>query len=330
MTPEIEEIVKKKYPYPISSAYMEVLGSENISSKIDRILELSEIISRFLAFVSLAEMIKNINNSNIAPPKSMISDFKLKMKRPSFGNWIEFAREGFKWSLNNKVTITIKEFTGLFFDNRGNETKFLECFNKILQLRNGLRHGKVAPSSKGEFETIERVLTGFLKIILENLLFLENVTFGLIKTIEIEKKPRKEAVFFHRGKNLKGESFKINLEEKFNDYQETGCVILKYDDRGNYLNLFPFYIHEDTNVKAEDIFFYNGSSDERKFEYVGCRNGGSLTIDNKISKQESESDIFSDFDLLMGKKVPVKENNKYSSEIEEEFNLIFEIFSGKV
>jgi len=101
------------------------------------------------------------------------------------------------------------------------------------------------------------------------------------------------------------------------DYKETDAVIIRYE-KIRYLNLYPFYIYDESSGDAADVFFYNGL-DKKRLEYIGIDPGGKFHVEDG-EKPLVISDVDEEFDLLLaGRREPNAGNLKYSPGLHKEF-----------
>ncbi|MDM8537607.1 hypothetical protein QUF70_12690, partial [Desulfobacterales bacterium HSG17] len=235
-------------------------------------------------------------------------------------------REGFTYLKNKEVDIVIPELKDLFFEGK-KETEFKNAMDKLIKLRNAIAHRKVVLDTDDKQRSAVNVSLNYLHTALNRLDFLKDVSFGYIKSIEVNKKKRQDPVFHHKGKTLKGDSIGkgINLSSVLENYRDTDTVIVRYDER-HYLNLYPFYIYDESSGDAADVFFYNGM-DKKRLEYIGIDPGGKFHVEDK--EPEESHDIDEEFDLLMSGRGRKQEagNVKYSGELHDEFKHITGLLS---
>lgn len=341
----INDIISR-YPYPIAILYRIVAGldlKEEPGKGVEYILQTAESTARMLGMMAITELAFLKESDSIEIPNTIRSDFKKYLKRPGFGIWLGFAREGFKFLDREGVDIVVPELKSLFYKG-GEETEFKTAMDKLVKLRNAIAHRKVVLDSRDKQQSAANISLNYLHTTLARLEFLKDVSFGYIKSIEVNKKPRRNPEFHHKGKNLKGDSIGkgINLSSVSSDFKENDTVIIRYDaDR--YLNLFPLYIYDESSGDATDVFFYNGM-DRNRLEYIGIDPGGKFFVENK--KSDDGLDVDEEFDLLMagsgrkksadaldmeqgfdmlisgsGRKMD-KENVKFSTELHQEFDYI--------
>lgn len=318
-----DEIIRQ-YPYPIAILYRIAAGlnlKEDPDKKLEYILQTAESAARLVGIIALAELIVLKEKENIEIPNSIKSDFKKNIRRPGFGIWMNFAREGLSFLQNIGAEIVIPELKDLFYENR-KESEFKIALDKLIKLRNAIAHHKVVLDTKDKQESAALISLNYLHTALYRLEFLKQLSFGYIKSIEVNKKPRQDPEFLHKGKTLKGDSIGkgINLSSILHSFKETDAVIIRYDAE-TYLNLYPFYIYDESSGDAADVFFYNGM-DRNRLEYIGIDPGGKFFVEN--GEQEESLDVDEEFDLLMAGRARStdRENVKFSVELHQEFDHI--------
>jgi hypothetical protein len=319
----INDIISQ-YPYPIAILYRIVAGldlKEEPGKGVEYILQTAESTARLMGMMAVAELALLKEKNGVEMPNSVKTDFKKHLKRPSFGIWLGIAREGFAFLDDSGAEPVMPELKTLFYEDK-KETDFKTAMDKLVKLRNAIAHRKVVLDSQDKQQSAANISLNYLHTALMRLEFLKDVSFGYIKSIEVNKKPRRNPEFLHKGKNLKGDSIGkgINLSSVFSDFKETDTVIIRYD-ADSYLNLYPLYIYDESSGDAADVFFYNGM-DRNRLEYIGIDPGGKFFVENK--EPEDGLDVDEEFDLLMagsGRKID-KENVRFSTELHEEFDYI--------
>ena len=321
-----DEIIRQ-YPYPIAILYRIASGlnlKEDPDKKLEYILQTAESAARLVGIIALAELIALKEKKNMEIHNSIKTDFKKNIRRPGFGIWMNFAREGLVFLQDTGAGIVIPELSDLFYENR-KESEFKIALDKLIKLRNAIAHHKVVLDTKDKQESAAAISLNYLHTALHRLEFLRQVSFGYIKSIEVNKKPRQNPEFLHKGKTLKGDSIGkgINLSSTLHSFKETDTVIIRYDAE-NYLNLYPFYIYEESAGDAADVFYYNGTEGKR-LEYIGIDPGGKFFVENR--QQEDRLDVDEEFDLLMSGKARAadRENVKFSPELHQEFEHIADL-----
>jgi len=323
----ITEIISD-YPYPIAILYRIIAGMdlhEEPRKGLEYILQTGEAMARFLGMIALAELLLFKEQNDIDIPPSIKAEFKKKFRRPSFGIWLGFARDGLACLNKLGAEMVIPDLKELFYEGR-KETEFKLALDKLIKLRNAIAHQKVVLDTTDKQRSAAQISLNYLHVALDRLQFFIRVNFGYIKAIEVNKKRRLVAAFHHKGKTLKGDSIAkgINLSSVQSDFKETDAVILQYDAT-RYLNLYPFYIYDEDSGDAADVFFYNGY-DKKRLEYIGIDPGGKFCVEDQ--EPEMDRDLDEEFELLLsgsGGKQDLS-NVRYSRELHSEFAYIETLF----
>lgn len=108
MTEEEFERVVDTYPYPIAGLFSRLGTVECLDPYFDRrlncILDVAEAISRFLSALVLCQCRDHAERHPGDPPPAGVStDFRLHLKRPSWGHWLQLTREGLKWLMKQEA-----------------------------------------------------------------------------------------------------------------------------------------------------------------------------------------------------------------------------------
>lgn len=280
------ETILKKFPYvlafPLKIAFA-VDEREEPWKKVDAILYSAEAIARFLGVVSVCELerLRDTGKVEAHEKPGSVVNVAQKLDRPSFGGWIEIARETLKFLRKFENDVVVPEVLS-FFDDR----KAKNALDELCTMRNTFGHAvDRSKLPKDTFRQIARIAFSFLETILERLVCLENLSFSYVSTIELQKGKRQDPSFAYKGKRLDGMDFvreaTVKLEDQqYPHFKETNAVMIRFQELDRYLNLFPFYIYDEIRGKSIDIFYYNGKRNDNRMEYVACGYGGTLEIRN--------------------------------------------------
>ena len=284
------------FPYPVASMFKILMTDECLDPgplRLQYILKNAEAIARFLGIVSLMECRKLLEIQPDAKlSRALEAEFSPKLKRPSFGTWVHFAREGLRWLESQQQTPVIAGLQYFFYDEGSKETVAKKAMDHLVEVRNGLSHEKIRAFRRSDFADLCQDTYECLLSVLGNLAYFEDVSLGYVSSIEVSKKRNRDPYFLHRVKNLTGHSDDFEgSRPQFELYRESETVIMRYEDNENYLNLDPFLVYDAEVGKAPDLFFFSGYSSPRKVLYVGCKHGGNFSSDQCTRNEEIEEEI---------------------------------------
>lgn len=321
----------ESYPYPVASsvasafAITESTGYEAPYLKFDALISCFENIMRFIGIITVQELLRFLespdNKNN--PITQNIKNWFLKdpkILRPSFGFWFGISKDIFHFFKKTQWKPVIPEMMDLFnksfiVDIKDDENwadaeewTVLDAFNWSTNFRNDVtgQHlwdkNKVSPKQMTFFCNIASTL---IKEILKSMDFLSMMTFAFIHEIKLKKLRRKKPIFTYVGKDLKGSSFypqRQDTLESMSYYKETECILAKYENEQEYLNLFPFYIYQFEDIKCADIFYF-AKAERHNYLFMGVGMGGAL----KIHKDPVKNKLTSIKQLRAGFSVRVEE-----------------------
>lgn len=326
---DIEKILKR-FPYALAFPLKIVFAideKEEPWKKLDSVLYSAETIARFLGATAICETMRLFDNNIISDKPELFHNFTQKIEKISFGSWIEISRELFKFLKKYNEHIVLKDIITIY-DNKIVKT----AIDELNTMRNSFGHSiDRAKLPKETFYQISKIAYNFLTDIVSNLEILQNLSFSYISSIELHKGKRETPLFIYKGKRLDGMDFVkeavVKLaDEKFSYFKETNSVIIRYQEKDKYLNLFPFYIYDEINGKSADIFYYNGRKNNR-YDYIACGYGGMIEI-RKIAETPKKSSAVDWRDLVKGENVVSEQTNDIFSIIEDEFSYINSKFNN--
>ena len=300
----MDEVFKQaieSYPYPIAykiklSVAIDIRVEPR--KKLDQILDTAEEIAKFIGAAAVLELINYCkDNRDYSLPGSIKNNFKNKIIKPSFGNWIQLGRDGFKFLSEQDKKVAIENLQGVYYKSNGRASEFQEAVNELNQMRNNFGHevDKVKLTKK-KYAGIARIALNLLKQMVAEINFLANVSFGYIETIELKKSKRDAPKYLYKGKELKGREFikettGLLSDQVYYHYKETNAVVIKFEAEKNYLNLFPFYIYDEDHGDASDIFIYSSANNAKmnEIKYLGCAYGGTLKLEKNKRQPKQNS-----------------------------------------
>lgn len=154
----------KHYPYPIAILYRIIAGldlNEEPAKGLDYILKTAEAVARLLGTITLAELVLLKENRDVEISAGIKSEFKKKIRRPGFGHWIGFARDGLACLKANDADIVISELKEMFEEN-GKETQFKTALDKLNKLRNAIAHQKVVLDTTDKQRSAVKIALNYL------------------------------------------------------------------------------------------------------------------------------------------------------------------------
>ena len=296
----MEEAFNRKvvdyFPYPIASVYKTLRTDECMDPgalRLQYILKTAERIARFVGVVTLAECRRMLEaDSDLSLPKSLGGGFEKQFRRPAFGTWIHFGREGLRWLKEQGSELVVPALSTLFYDDDGKETQAKECLDQLVETRNGLSHDKIQAFRIQDFTRLCETTYALLTSLLEELRFLQEASLGYVTAVEVTKKRNAHPLFLHRIMDLVGPSTEFEgSRPRFSSYRDTNVVILQYEDNLQNLNLDPLIVFEAEAGDAPDIFFFNGYDSPRKVHYTGCKHGGLFASSDCLRAEDIETEI---------------------------------------
>ena len=275
---EIEEVVST-YPYPIAGIFCRIATTECMKS-VDRrlgcILDTAEAVTRFVSAIVLCLCRDHVETQGGALPRSFSTNFYRNFRRPSWGHWLHFTREGLKWLLETDSEAPLAQKLGEFFFTRiPKESSAAQALGRLLSVRNDLAHGREPAHYAAQVKAICEETYPDLVAVIKTLEFIASYNLTFVDQIEVLKRRRKAPDFRHTLVRFKAGSGDFRgCERLYATALESQAVILRQGDSGPYLDLDPLLIYEHSSGSAPDLFFYNGMKKPSQIEYVACKVGG--------------------------------------------------------
>jgi hypothetical protein len=307
----IREILAS-FPYPIVAFFSKLRTDECIDPgplRLKYILSTGESVTRFLGAVIVCECREYLEHRMEPAPSALSSDFPQRFKRPAWGNWMHFSREGLRWLMNRNVSLTVPEISGFCFSESGGETVAVQALGKMLSIRNGLNHEKIQAFRPADYRDLCEETFSLLETVLDALAFLLDYELVFINHIEVQKHRRTPPMFLHRLSVLMGNSDAFPGERKqLNEYMDTHSIFLLNTEERRHLNLVPLLVYESAAGKAPDIFFFNGFDKSEAVEYSACNHGGSFVSSDSDQSEEIRSEVENIISLISSERKEVASN----------------------
>jgi hypothetical protein len=253
-----------------------------------------------LSLISLVDLLENVTKSAVSVPDSFKRDFPYLFSVTSFGKWISLAKGCIKLFHDSDVEMFIKELTGYFFEKNGSESKILNSFNILTNIRNVLAEPESVVTSKIIDEYCIESETHLLTI-LTGLEFLMNYSFLYVDHISVKYPKWNNPSFFHTFSEVTGNSSEFNAYSKnLTEIVNTPAIIIaKGSEEKDYLNLDPLLIYSNEGeTKIADIFMFIGWDKNKTAKYKPVWNGGSFDLTGTTIEFETINALLKFFEFF--------------------------------
>lgn len=271
-------------PYPIACFFRRIRASHAKDPKrLKHILQTVEMVARFFSIVVLSDLRDRVKNGQFPPPPTL-KGYMEKLRRPSFGHWIEIMREGVR-ACKDLKQFFMPELEDFVFTRKGSLTSHFEALSNMVTLRNKFAHGDMSVADiKRACETGESALTD----IFSAMSFLSSYKTYFVKCIRVKKRRLDLCRYIHEFWLLSGpytEPEAVSDERKW--HTDSDEVIIERPD-GSYIDLDPLIIYLDDEKSSEsagirpDLYIFNGYEDRKGLLSIRYLPGG-------VNSQEFES-----------------------------------------
>ncbi len=267
--PKARKIQTDHLPGPIATSYRRIFTRhEPDVERLMFILDTAEITARFLGAVVLCTLRELAQQGKVAPPLVDLGDASTRLKKPSFGLWMEILREGARRLVGNEdafsddaarsVAMDLCHF--VFNEHQKTQGRPYADLEAIVVIRNKVHH----PAEELDIPSLCERAENLINQALSHLEFFENYTSYVVKRINLRRRRLSEPAYEHQCFLLQGEiDFPAAATDDRNWHTETSDVLI-YRGETSYLNLDPLfvYIHADdidaaktgSSTKADEVY----------------------------------------------------------------------------
>ena len=282
------------FPYPIAKVFIKLRTDECLDPgplKLKYTLSTAEAIARFMGVVTLCECRALQEARLVSLPRALVDDFRGRLSRPSWGVWLQLARDGQKLIRARAETPVLRELADYYVGASG-LTPAGAALERLLAIRNGLNHERIQAMLPSEFAAITDETTPLLDTVLDALEFLLEYELAFFSRIEVHKPRRKDAMFLHQFKRISGVSDDfLGGRESRPSFLDSNSITLLDSQRRITLSLDPLYVYEEEAGKAADVFFFNGMNDRMRADFAACSRGGTFVSSDSRSAERITDEL---------------------------------------
>lgn len=256
--PKAKKIQTEHLPGPIATSYRRIFTRhEPDIERLMFILDTAELTARFLSAVVMCILRDLAGQGKIERPLIDIGDPRVRLRKPSFGLWMEILREGARrlhgqedlFTDDAARTLAMEVCSFVFNDHQKTKGRPYADLDAIVVIRNKVHH----PAEELDITTMCEEAEKLINSALSQLEFFEDYTPYVVKQINLRRRRMSKAEYEHQCFLLQGE---IDFPVAEND-DRTWCTetndVLIYLSETSYLNLDPLfvYLHADEIDQAK-------------------------------------------------------------------------------
>jgi hypothetical protein len=254
-----EEARYQQLPFPIAVVQRKITNAPNNTQKFSLLIELFEVVVRFIALVHLADYINN--RKQAAAVAEEVPDIK-KLFAPALGDWVSIFKAFAHMKAAPESTPFLAEIKNFRLD------KYQRTLQEFVDIRNASLRGHGGTLTEDEYELRFQEHAPKVYELIASLGFLANYT--LVKTGHMDKD---------------GDFYKIAVHTLMGDnpHFQTGHIVLRTPldtNRVVYLNrdqeslvLDPYIVLERCpECKRPEVLLFDKLSD-KKITYLGYESG---------------------------------------------------------
>jgi hypothetical protein len=276
--PKAKKVKTEHLPGPIATSYRRIFTRHNPDvERLMFVLDTAETTARFLASVVVCILRELASQGKLELPLVDIGDPRMRLKKPSFGLWMEILREGTRRLRGNENlfakdaarSLAMELCSYVFNENQKTKGRPYADLDAIVVIRNKVYH----PAEKLDLAALCAESELLLNRSLEALAFFENFTPYVVKQINLRRRRMTTSDYEHQCFLLQGEiDFPTAESDNRNWHTETNEVLI-YLDETSYLNLDPLFVY----LHADEIDKSKVGSDKKRAEvypglysFAGC------------------------------------------------------------
>jgi len=257
--PKSRKIQTDHLPGPIATSYRRIFTRHDPDvERLVFVLDTAEITARFLASVMLCTLRELAQQGKIEAPLIDLGDPRMRLRKPSFGLWMEILREGAR-RLHGKndlfendgargLAMQVCDF--VFDEKQKSKGRPYADLDAILVIRNKVHHPQEELDIASLYDEAEQLLNNTLA----KLDFFEEYPLYVVKQINLRRRRLSDSSYQHQCFLLQGEIDFPHAENDDRDWHTETNEVLIYRNDTSYLNLDPMfvYIHADEIDKGKD------------------------------------------------------------------------------
>jgi hypothetical protein len=252
------KIETEHLPGPIATSYRRIFTRhEPDIERLMFILDTAELTARFLSAVVMCTLRDLESDGKIEKPLIDLGDPRMRLRKPSFGLWMEILREGARRLHGNEDFFTDEAAQSLamqvcgfvFNDNKKTKGRPYADLDAIVVIRNKVHH----PAEELDIPAMCEEAETLINSALSQLDFFKDFTPYVVKQINLRRRRMSSAEYQHQCFLLQGEiDFPVAENDDRKWHTETNDVLI-YLSEDSYLNLDPLfvYLHADEIDQAK-------------------------------------------------------------------------------
>jgi hypothetical protein len=268
-----EQAWHQQMPFPIAVVQRKIKNAPNNTQRFSLLIELFEVVVRFIALVHLADYINNRKQAALVAEE--VPEIK-KLFAPALGDWVNIFKAFARINSHNENTPFLAEIKSFRLD------KYQRTLQEFVDIRNASLRGHGATLTEDEYELRFQEHAPKIYDLISSIGFLANYT--LVKTGPMQK----DGDFFNISSHiLMGD----------NPHFETNDIVLRtpldtnkvlYLNRNQeFLVLDPYIVLElCPECKRLEVLLFDKISD-KKITYLGYESGHRPSLETAIGCHQS-------------------------------------------
>lgn len=255
--PKTRKIQTDHLPGPIATSYRRIYTRhEPDVERLIFMVDTAEITVRFLSAVVLCTLRELAKAGKIEPPLVDMGDPSMRLKKPSFGLWMEILREGARrlhgqddlFSDDAARSLAMELCGFVFTEQQKTKGRPYADLDALLVIRNKVHH----PAEELDIPALCDEAEQLINRALEQLSFFEEYTLYVVKQINMRHRRMSAPAYQHQCFLLQGEIDFPHAESDERTWHADTNEVLLYRSETSYLNLDPLfvYIHADEIAKS--------------------------------------------------------------------------------
>jgi hypothetical protein len=305
---DLKQLVRRKYPFPISHAYAYLESRADPDDRYQAILSCFEVTLKSITSITLANFMRDIQDDPKLGNAHLFQDLVDMLSRPlSLGHWQELLRLTLRPYAKRREHLVVPELFDFYYrvTEHGNiktQSQNVRILQRFIQERNEEAHHR----SRGQFSAFQRLMAlDELIEAVQNLLH-ELAFLAKYPLLYVEYAEHREGRWHYQANFAQGSSYPFPQRMWETDLSVNSHRCLLVDEvEPAVLELDPFVIvTSEGRLQQPDIFFFDGVFSSGQANFMSYHVGDYIEPTDEGSPASVASDTISSLLKLLENRIP--------------------------
>jgi hypothetical protein len=310
----LKQLIREKYPFPISHAYMYLDNRVDPNDRYEALLACFEVTLKTITSIGLANFMRDIQDDPTLGNADLFQDLLDTLSRPlSLGHWHALLRLALRPYAVHRERLVVPQLIDFYYrmTEHGNvkaHKQNVEVIQRFIQERNEEAHHR----NRGQTSVFQRQsklteLAQYLETLLRELQFLSEYIF-----LYVEHAEHHEGQWHYLANFVYGTSYPFQQRTwktalGINSHR---CLLVN-EAKSAVLELDPFMIvSSEGRLQQPDIFFFDGVFSSGRVNYMSYHVGDYIEPADEGSPASIASDAINSMLKLLKNRIPALKDTK--------------------